>query len=104
MKMQTKIKKEMNKRNTEITKEILSSQAKLVDLTPFRTDDYIKCKGIYAEVIENRLRIAFVRCPKCREHISVYKDELEDQEGHTKLKKCRCGFQKTLLLKKWAKR
>jgi len=103
-KTQEEVEEEMNLRNAEITEEILSGKARLIDLSDYETEDYIKCSGAYLEKIGGRWRVAFARCPKCRQHISVYQDEMRDNEGHTKLKKCVCGFQKTLLLKKWAKR
>lgn len=86
----------------QITLDILSGKATLIDLTPYETEDYIRCIGKYMEVLEGRTRVAFVRCPKCREHISVYYDEI-DLTGKTKLKKCLCGFNKSIILKKWKK-
>jgi len=102
--MFSKIEKEMDRRNEEITKEILSGNSNLIDLTDYRTKEYIKCKGVYAEVIDGRKRIAFVTCPKCRKFISVYKDELKDKKGRTKQKRCLCGFSKTLELIDWSKK
>ena len=90
--------------NEEITTRILSGDSKLVDLTDHVTEDYIKCRGIFSEVIKGRLRIAFVRCPNCREYISVYKYDMRDEKGHTRMKKCICRFQKTFELKNWNKK
>ena len=98
----TKLEKEMNKKNQEFTKKLLGEEATLIDLTPFETSEYIKCKGEQIENIEGRWRLAFVRCPKCREYISVYKDEI-DSNGRTRMKRCLCGFKKSLMLKKWKK-
>ena len=103
MKKQDKIGKN-NKENAKMTEEILSGKTRLVDLTDFKTKDYMRCEGIYAEVIEGRTRVAFIRCPKCRKYISVYSDELRDVDGHTRQKKCGCGFFKTFELTNWKKK
>jgi formylmethanofuran dehydrogenase subunit E len=102
--MNITIETEMEKRNAEITEEILSGKAKLIDMFDYKTKDYIKCKGVQIEVIHGRTRLAFVRCPKCREYVSVYKDELKDEKGRTKFKKCLCGFGKTLKMIGWQER
>lgn len=99
----TNLEKEMDKKNREFTKKLLKGEASLVDLTPFETSEYIKCKGEQIENIEGRWRLAFVRCPKCREYISVYKDEIYS-DGRTHMKRCLCGFKKSLILTKWEKR
>ncbi|MFA5395064.1 MAG: hypothetical protein WC346_03505 [Methanogenium sp.] len=93
---------EINKKNEVFTEKLQREEASLIDLTPFETSEYIVCKGQYIEIIEGRTRIAFARCPKCREYISVYEDEI-DSKGKTKVKKCTCGFKKHLMLKKWKK-
>lgn len=100
MSIPTKIQLDMDKKNEVFTEKLQRGEASLIDLTPFETSDYIECKGQYIENIEGRLRIAFVRCPKCREFISVYEDEI-DSKGKTKMKRCLCGFKKHLILKKW---
>ena len=102
MKKQREI--ENKKENAIMTEEILSGKIRLVDLTDFKTKDYMRCEGIYAEVIEGRRRIAFVRCPKCRKFISIYSDELRNNDGRTKQKKCLCGFLKTFELINWKKK
>ena len=102
--MKKQSKTEKNKENAKMTEEILSGKVKLVDLCDFKTKDYMKCKGIYAEVIEGRIRVAFIKCPKCREYISVYKDELKDNNGRTKNKRCPCGFSKSFRLVDWKKK
>ena len=86
----------------QITEDILSGKATLIDTTPYETKDYIRCVGEYMEVLEGRRRLAYVRCPKCREYISVYHDEIYS-DGKTKIKKCLCGFRKSLILKEWKK-
>ncbi len=103
MKKQIEIEKEIDRKNEKITEEILSGRARLIDLTDYRTREYVKCKGVYAEIIEGRMRIAFVTCPKCRKPISVYKDEMTRDDGHTRQKRCLCGFSKTLELIDWKK-
>lgn len=55
-------------------------------------NNYIKCRGGAVENIGGKIRIAFFRCPKCREWVSLYKEDL-DSEGKTRNpKKCTCGF------------
>ena len=95
---------EDNKENIEMTEEILSGKTRLIDLVDYKTKNYMKCKGIYAEIIEGRTRVAFVRCPKCRSYISIYLDELRDENGHTRQKKCLCGFFKSFELIDWKKK
>ena len=102
--IQKQIEFEMQKRNEEFTQKFLSGTAKIVDMTIFETDDYQKCRGKYAEIIDGRMRVAYVHCPKCREFISIYKDEILSIEGQTKIKKHLCGFYRPFLLKKWNKR
>lgn len=60
--------------------------------------NYIKCRGVAVEMINKKIRVAFVRCPKCRGWISLYKEDL-DSEGKTRYpKKCSCGFKDMLYL------
>jgi len=98
----TKLQLEIDKKNEEFTEKLLRGEVTLIDLTPFQTSDYIECKGQYIEIIGGCERLAFVRCPKCREYISVYKDEISS-DGRTEMKRCLCGFKKSLILKKWKK-
>jgi len=102
MSIKTEIELKMNKKNEEFTKKLLNGEVSLIDLTPFETSDYLKCKNEYIENIEGRWRLAFVRCPKCREYISIYKDEI-NSDGRTRMKRCLCGFKKSLILTKWKK-
>lgn len=102
MSMQTDLQLEIEKKNEGLTEKLLNGEARLVDMTPYSTSDYIECKGRYIENIGGRWRLAFVRCPKCREYISVYRDEI-DSDGRTKMKRCLCGFRKSLVLKEWKK-
>lgn len=85
----------------KITEEILSGKTKLIDISTYETKDYIKCRSAQVENFEGRWRLAFVRCPKCREYISIYKDEIYSNGLTRILKKCTCGFNKRMLLKKW---
>ena len=87
----------------QITEDILSGKASLINMIPYESEDYIRCVGKYVEVLEGRRRLAFVRCPDCREYISIYHDEISSN-GKTKIKKCLCGFRKSLILKKWRTR
>lgn len=60
--------------------------------------DYIKCSGVAVEMINGKARIAFARCPKCHNWISLYKEELNN-EGKTRYsKRCSCGFKDMLYL------
>jgi hypothetical protein len=55
-------------------------------------NNYIKCRGGTVEMIKDKIRIAFARCPKCHGWISLYKEDL-DSEGKTRHpKRCSCGF------------
>jgi len=70
----------------------------------YKTSNYIKCKGIQIERIENRIRLAFVRCPKCRRYVNLYKDELNtnNEDAKTiKSKKCVCGLKIMYILEGW---
>ena len=98
--MYISIKKKIDKDNTEFTESFLKGESILIDCAPFETEDYIRCKGQQIEQLEGRWRLAFVRCPKCREYISVYNNEINSR-GRTTLKKHLCGFYKSLLLKNW---
>lgn len=83
-----------------LTKDNLKT-IKIINTVPIETDQYYKCKSEHAEIIDGRLRVAFVRCPKCRSYISVYKDDI-GQNGQTQLKKCiNCGLHRSLKLKNW---
>lgn len=84
----------------QITEDILSGKATVIDATPYETKDYIRCVGKFMELYEGRIKVAYVRCPKCRGYINVYHDEI-DSEGKTVLKKCLCRFRKKLILKGW---
>ncbi len=98
----TKLRLEIDKKNKEFTEKLLKGEVTLIVMTPFQTSDYIECKGKYIEIIGGRRRLAFVRCPKCREYISVYEDEI-NSDGRTETKRCLCGFKQSLKLKKWKK-
>jgi uncharacterized C2H2 Zn-finger protein len=100
--MSTQIKLEQNKKLDEVTEKILKGIA-FITSTHFHTTNFIKCRGKYAEKIEGRTRAAFVRCPKCDNHISVYRDELVNDKGWTKNKRCLCGFSKHFVLENWKK-
>ncbi len=88
-----------NKTIEEITKEIETDQAILIDTSAYLISDYIKCEGTLAENIGGRIRIAFIRCPKCRKFISVYKDEISGDI--TKPKRCVCGLIKSYELENY---
>ena len=92
--------KKMDKKNEEFTKKLLSDEEKLMNLSPYETSDYIKCKGRMIEEFEGKIRVSFVRCPKCRKFISIHKDEI-GREGFTKIRKCLCGVKTSFILKKW---
>jgi len=72
----------------------------------FKTSNFIKCTGVQIEKIDDRYRLAFVRCPKCRRYVNIYKDELriEDENGYMlKDKKCSCGLKTRFILEGWNK-
>ena len=73
---------------------------KIVNAVPYTIDNYIKCRGVQQERILDRVRLAFVRCPKCKRYMGIYQDELS-ATGQTKTKKCSCGFRNSLILKNW---
>lgn len=65
------------------------------------TTDYIVCRGITIENICGKIRIAFVRCPKCHCWMSLYKGDL-DSDGRTRHpKECTCGFIDSVTLDEW---
>lgn len=68
----------------------------------YEIDNYIKCLPGQIEKIEGRWRLAFVRCPKCKEFIGIYHDEIM-AEGKTTTKMHLCGFKGRFILKKWEK-
>lgn len=91
---------EIDKINQNFTEKLLRSETKLIDLTYVKITNYIKCTGVTIEKIDDRLRIAFFRCPSCRKYMSLYKDEV-DSRGRTVYKKCTCGLNESFLLEKW---
>jgi len=95
--------KEINKNNDELTDKVLTGKVNLV-FPYYHTNDYIKCTGKYAEKILGRIRKAYVKCPECKNYISVYEDEINVEEGSTKNKRCLCGFSKCLILTDWKTR
>ena len=77
-----------------------TKETKIINVTPYRIANYIRCRGEQIENVLGRIRLAFVRCPKCREYIGIYKDELS-VTGQTKSKKCTCGLVGSLILENW---
>ena len=72
----------------------------------FKTSSFIKCTGVQIEKIGGRFRLAFVRCPKCRRYVNLYKDELDISEKDAKTrksKKCSCGLKIMFVLEGWNK-
>jgi len=70
----------------------------------YKTAEYIKCEGVQIERIESRIRLAFVRCPKCRRYVNLYKDELNTTKEDAKTiksKKCSCGLKTVFILEGW---
>jgi antirestriction protein len=64
-------------------------------------NNYIKCRGNTVENISDKIRIAFVRCPKCHGWFSLCKEDL-DNEGKTRHpKRCSCGFIDMLYLEEF---
>jgi hypothetical protein len=55
----------------------------------------------FCDLLDDKVRIAYARCPKCRSYIGVYKGEV-DEEGLLKLShRCACGFRGRLQLDEW---
>jgi len=96
----TTIESETNKINQNFTEKLFRGEARLIDLTYFKTANYIRCTGVTIEKIDGRIRLAFIRCPTCRKYMSLYRDEV-DSRGRTVYKKCTCGIIKSFLLEKW---
>jgi len=61
---------------------------------------YIKYPHYY-DVIDDKVKQVYARCPNCNSYISIYKGEL-DENGLTKLSKtCTCHFAGRLQLEQW---
>ena len=87
--------------NNITLEKILNREVVIRDMTPYSTNKFIRCTGQFIEAIEGRVKLAYVRCPKCREYISIYHDEIQNN-GITRVnKKCLCGFRKRIQLKNW---
>lgn len=95
--------KEFGEINREAIEKICSGEARLIDMTSYVTDRYIKCKGDQIETIGGRLRIAFARCPKCNNYLFVYRDEIYEDGKPRVTKKCLCGFRGKVELKDFNK-
>ena len=78
----------------------LNGEVKITNSVPYVISNYIRCRGEQMENVLGRIRLAFVRCPNCREHMGIYKDEISNT-GQTRSKKCPCGFKNSLILKNW---
>jgi hypothetical protein len=66
-----------------------------------KTKKYIKCKGYQVEHLENRWKIAYLRCPKCNRYITLYKDETKKTLNDLRTiqeKKCSCGHRSIYIL------
>ena len=77
-----------------------TKKPKIINAVPYRIYNYIRCRGEQMENVLGRIRLAFVRCPKCREFMGVYQDEISST-GQTKTKKCPCGLKGSLILENW---
>lgn len=87
--------------NNITLEKILNHEIVIHDQTPCIIRKFIRCTGQFIEAIEGRVKLAYVRCPKCKEYISIYHDEIQDNGITRKPKKCLCGFFKRLELKDW---
>lgn len=85
----------------KITSNKINYDSDILISIPYTAHKYIRCGGKHIENILGRIRLAFVKCPKCTEYISVYKDEISGN-GQTKIKKCLCGYRNSLILKNWS--
>lgn len=66
-----------------------------------KTKKFIKTKGYQVEKIDNRWKIAYLRCPKCNRYITLYKDETKRYENDLRTisqKKCTCGLKSIFVL------
>lgn len=70
-----------------------------------KTSNYIKLAWGAKEKIEGRIRIGFLRCPKCKSSFGIYKDEFRsDGKSIREIKHPPCGFRSMVELKEWEER
>lgn len=62
---------------------------------------YIKSTLGTTEIIDGRVKIGFVRCPKCNTWLGLYKDEINTHGVTRKIKECKCGFNDKITLEDW---
>lgn len=66
------------------------------------TSRYIKGRGNTVEVIDGRIKVGHVRCPKCFAWLGVYKDEINYEGEFYRPKKCyKCGYIERYVLEDW---
>ena len=53
--------------------------------------DWIKYPH-YCDILNEKVKIAYARCPKCKRFISIYKNEIDDDGLIKTYKKCDCKF------------
>lgn len=71
----------------------------------FKTKDYLKHAWGAKERIDDRIRIGFLRCPKCRTSFGIYMDEFrEDGKSIGSIMHAPCGFKASIELENWQKR
>jgi hypothetical protein len=56
------------------------------------TNKYIKCHGNTIENIDGKIKIGFVRCPKCNGWIPLFKDEIGYDGKSIHPLRCTCGL------------
>jgi hypothetical protein len=62
---------------------------------------YSKSTKSVQEIIENRLRIGFAECPKCRNVFGIYQDEIDSKGFSRGIIRHSCGFASPIILENW---
>jgi len=66
-----------------------------------RTNKYLKSRSGTREILDGRLRIGFVRCPKCGQPFGFYQDEFYEDGRSRELISHSCGFREPMILTSW---
>jgi len=56
------------------------------------TNKFIKCERGTLEEVEKRIKVGFVRCPKCNGWIPLFKDEIGSDGKSIHPLHCTCGL------------
>ena len=91
----------MSIQTNNLIENVFNRKVRILNTRSIETKEYIKCKGQIMEEIEGKKRVAFIRCPKCKNYISLYKNEVH-KNGRTIIKRCiMCGLYRSLKLLNW---